>query len=71
MEQVPKYSIFLIFGTSRIENLLAALTQGASYYLCKNMASTPCAINKYPFHQESSSYHRGREERENMSLYLL
>lgn len=71
MEHVPKYSIFLIFGTSTVENLLAAYTQGASYYSCKNMASTSCAINKYPFHQESSCYLRGREERENMSLCLL
>lgn len=71
MEHVPKYSIFLIFGTSRVENLLAAFARGASYYSCKNMASTSCAINKYPFHQESSFYHKGREERENMLLHLL
>lgn len=62
MEHVPRYSIFLSFGPSRVGNLLAAFTQGANYYSCKNTAGTFCAINKYPFHQES--YHRGREERE-------
>lgn len=71
MEHVPKYSIFLIFGTSRVENLLAAFTQGASYYSRKNTASISCAINKYPFHEESSSYRRGGEGGENMSLRLL
>lgn len=71
MEHVPKYSIFLRFGTSRVGNLLAAYTQETSYYSYKNMAGTSCAINKYPFHQESNSYHRGKEERENMALHLL
>lgn len=59
MEHVPRYSIFLSFGTSRVGNLLAAFTQEASYYSRKNTAGTFCAINKYPFHQESNSYHRG------------
>lgn len=60
----PNILFFLIFGTSRVENLLAAFTQGTGYYSYKTwQALLVLSINIHFFREAVPNAEVGKKEK--------